>query len=162
MTVSLLGLACITPPYILPQSLAEDTARRLLSPRYPEFERIAPSFQTSGVKTRYCVVPIDWFSEDKCWSERNAAYLEGATALFARAAQAALDKAGLAADQIDTVVTISTTGIATPTLEARARAALGFRPDIQRVQSLALAARAGSAAWPWHSNWLWPRREPTC
>lgn len=143
MTVSLLALGCVTPPHVLPQTLAEETARSLLGPRYPEFERIAPSFQTAGVDTRYCVVPIDWFSDDKHWSERNAAYLDGATALFTRAAQAALDKAGLRADQIDTVVTVSTTGIATPSLDARAHAALGFRPDIQRVPVFGLGCAGG-------------------
>jgi len=143
MTVSLLGLGCVVPPHDLSQTLAEDTARALLGPRYPEFERIAPSFQASGVETRYCVVPIDWFSDDKCWSDRNAAYLDGATALFIRAAQAALDASGLRADQIDTVVTVSTTGIATPSLDARAHAALGLRADIQRVPVFGLGCAGG-------------------
>jgi len=143
MTVSLLGLGCVVPPHVLPQTLAEDTARALLGPRYPEFERIAPSFRNSGVETRYCVVPIDWFSDDKRWSERNAAYLDGATALFTRAAHAALDASGLRADEIDTVVTVSTTGIATPSLDARAHAGLGFRPDIQRVPVFGLGCAGG-------------------
>ncbi|NBB97088.1 MAG: type III polyketide synthase [Alphaproteobacteria bacterium] len=143
MTVSLLGLGCAVPPHVLPQARAEDTARALLGPRYPEFERIAPSFAASGVKTRYCVVPIDWFGHDKRWTDRNTAYLDGATALFTRAARAALADAGLRAEQIDTVVTVSTTGIATPSLDARAHAEIGFRPDIQRVPVFGLGCAGG-------------------
>ena len=143
MNVSLLGLGTAVPAHVLPQSLAEDTARRLLGPRYPQFERLAPSFRNSGVQTRYSVVPIDWFDHDKRWADRNAAYLDGATALFCRAAQAALDNAGLRAEQIDTVITVSTTGIATPGLEARAHAELGFRADIQRIPVFGLGCAGG-------------------
>lgn len=143
MTVFLLGLGCAVPPHELPQTLAEDTARALLGPRYPEFERIAPSFQASGVERRYCVVPIDWFDHSKGWSERNAAYLAGATDLFLQAARAALDAAGLRADQIDTVVTLSTTGIATPSLEARAHTEMGFRADIQSIPVFGLGCAGG-------------------
>lgn len=143
MNVHLLGLGAVVPPHILPQSLAEDTARRLLGPRYPQFERLAPSFRNSGVQTRYSVVPIDWFDHDKRWSERNAAYLDGASALFIRAAQTALADAGLRADEIDTVVTVSTTGIATPGLDARAHSALGFRADIQRIPVFGLGCAGG-------------------
>lgn len=143
MNVHLLGLGTVVPPHVLPQSLAEDTARRLLGPRYPQFERLAPSFRNSGVQTRYSVVPIDWFDHDKRWADRNAAYLDGATALFIRAAQAALDDAGLQAHQIDTVVTVSTTGIATPGLDARAHGALGFRTDIQRIPVFGLGCAGG-------------------
>jgi alkylresorcinol/alkylpyrone synthase len=143
MTVSLLGLGCAVPPHELPQSLAEETARALLGPRYPEFERIAPSFTASGVETRYCAVPIDWFGHDKRWTDRNTAYLDGATALFTNAARAALADAGLRADEVDTVVTVSTTGIATPSLDARAHAKIGFRPDIQRVPVFGLGCAGG-------------------
>ncbi len=143
MTVTLLGLGTAVPPHALPQSVAEDTARRLLGPRYPQFERLAPSFRNSGVQTRYCVVPIDWFDHDKRWADRNAAYLEGATALFIAATQAALNDANVQADQIDTVITVSTTGIATPGLEARAQAALGFRTDIQRIPVFGLGCAGG-------------------
>ena len=163
MTVSLLGLGCAVPPHVpLPQTLAEDTARALLGPRYPEFERIAPSFAAAGVENRYCVVPIDWFGHDKRWTARNAAYLDGATALFTRAARAALADAGLRADEVDTVVTVSTTGIATPSLDARAHAEIGFRPDIQRVPVFGLGCAGGSAGWRWRGNWRWPRRGRAC
>lgn len=143
MDASLIGLGTVVPEHILPQSLAEETARRLLGPRYPQFERLAPSFRNSGVSTRYSVVPIDWFEHDKHWADRNAAYLDGATALFTKAALAALADANLRADQIDTVITVSTTGIATPGLEARAMATLGFRHDIQRIPVFGLGCAGG-------------------
>ena len=40
-------------------------------------------------------------------------------------------------------VTVSSTGVATPTLEARAAGALGFRPDLQRVPLFGLGCAGG-------------------
>jgi alkylresorcinol/alkylpyrone synthase len=44
---------------------------------------------------------------------------------------------------VDIIVTVSSTGIATPSLEARAMARMGFRPDAARVRSSASVAPAG-------------------
>ena len=77
------------------------------------------------------------------WPERHAAYLDGATELFIAAASRALDAAGVRADEVDAVVTISSTGIATPSLEARAAERLGFRADIERVPVFGLGCAGG-------------------
>ncbi len=63
--------------------------------------------------------------------------------MFVDAATAAIAKAGLAPDQIDGVVTVSTTGIATPSLEARAFSRVGFRTDIRRVPVFGLGCAGG-------------------
>ena len=153
----LLGLGTALPPHKLPQDLVRGVARRLFGGRYPDFERLSKSFTASGIETRHSVVPFEWFEAPKDWPARNAAYLEGATALFIAAARQALDASGLRAGDIDTIVTISSTGIATPTLEARAMQQMEFRPDVQRVpvfglgcaggvSGLSLAARLAAAA----------------
>ena len=59
--------------------------------------------------------------------------VEGAEALFIEAAEKALADAQLSADEIDTIVTVCSTGIATPSLEARVAGRLGFRSDVTRV-----------------------------
>jgi alkylresorcinol/alkylpyrone synthase len=46
---------------------------------------------------------------------------------------------------VDTVVTVSSTGIATPSIEARALGALGFRRDVQRVPVFGLGCAGGVA-----------------
>src|SRR5471030_1874113 len=71
------------------------------------------------------------------------AYLQGAEALFIAAATRALEEAGLRADEIDAIVTISSTGIATPSLEARVASRMGFRSDIQRVPVFGLGCAGG-------------------
>src|SRR6201999_3002135 len=109
----LLGLGTAVPPNQLPQDLAESSARRILGEKFPEFERLAKSFRQSGIRNRYSVVPLDWFEDPKDWPARNSAYLDGATELFVAAAEQALHRSRLTAAEIDTVVTVSSTGIAT-------------------------------------------------
>jgi alkylresorcinol/alkylpyrone synthase len=87
---------------------------------------------------------MDWFFEPRGWPERTAASLQGAVELFARAAEAALAEAGLCGADIDTVVTVSSTGIATPSLEAHAMARLGFRSDVARVPVFGLGCAGGA------------------
>ncbi len=143
MPVYLNGLATRVPVHELPQTLVEDNARRILGSRYAQFERMSSSFQTSGVEKRYSFAPIDWFQEPKNWQERNSLYLEGAKEIFIKAAQEALKEANLEAHEVDTIVTVSSTGIATPTIEALAFKAMGFNPNVRRIPVFGLGCAGG-------------------
>jgi alkylresorcinol/alkylpyrone synthase len=125
------------------QKEAAALARVVFSERYPAFERMAQVFETSGIRTRYAVRPPLWYLEERSWPERTAAYLEGADALFVKVASDALLAAGVAADEIDTIVTVSSTGIATPSLEARSLKRMGFKRDVARVPVFGLGCAGG-------------------
>ena len=143
MSIYLNGLATAVPPYEMPQDVAEATARDVLGSIYAQFDRLVRTFKTSGVKTRYSIVPMNWFHEPKNWPQRSSAYIEGAKALFVESAQKALADAGWQADEVDTIVTISSTGIATPTLEALVWKEMGFRTDVHRVPVFGLGCAGG-------------------
>ena len=87
--------------------------------------------------------PLEWLSRPHDWAERTKAYLEGASALFVQTARAALDRAGITARDVDVIVTVSSTGIATPSLEARVAAQMGFRPSATRVPVFGLGCAGG-------------------
>src|SRR5690606_23463434 len=59
------------------------------------------------------------------------------------AAQAALDDAGWASGDVDCVVTVCSTGIATPSLDAQVFSEMGFRDDIMRVPVFGLGCAGG-------------------
>ncbi|GEM_PF-6530317 len=65
--------------------------------------------------------------------------------MFLDAAGAALCDAGRRADQVDCVLTVSLTGIATPTLEAQVFSDMGFRDEIIRVSLFHKFCRGFSA-----------------
>jgi alkylresorcinol/alkylpyrone synthase len=140
---ALLSLATASPPNILSQDDARRLAGVLLSERFPNFERMAPVFGSSGVRTRHLVQPIEWYMQPRDWPERTRAYAEGALELFIAAASAALGEASLGGADVDIIVTVSSTGIATPSLEARAMGRLGFRPDAARIPVFGLGCAGG-------------------
>lgn len=143
MSVYLHGLSTCVPPHALPQAEVARRAHEILGPRFKGFDRLAPVFETSGVEMRYSVAPFDWFEHAGGWTDRNARYMDGATALYIDAATQALGEAGWAAAQVDILVTISSTGIATPTLEAQAKGVMGFRDDCLRVPLFGLGCAGG-------------------
>ena len=142
--VGLVGLATASPPHDLPQAAVAQVARELFAPQFPGYARMAAVFGTAGVRMRHTVMPMEWYLQPRNWPERSAAYLDGGVALFARAAEAALADAGLRGADVDVIVTVSSTGIATPSLEARAMGRLGFRPDAARVPVFGLGCAGGA------------------
>ncbi len=86
---------------------------------------------------------IEWYQEPHDWTERTQTYLDGAGALFVQAARAALDRAGVAARDVDVIVTVSSTGIATPSLEARVGCGNGFPARRLRVPVFGLGCAGG-------------------
>ncbi len=142
-SAKLVSLATAVPPYVLRQSDVAAAANKSFAGRYDDFERVARVFKSSGIRQRHAVRPIDWYLTPVGWPERTSAYLDGACQLFVEAAKRALDAAELDASEVDTIVTISSTGIATPSLEARVAGRLGFRPDVERVPVFGLGCAGG-------------------
>ncbi|AXI47186.1 type III polyketide synthase [Sulfitobacter sp. SK012] len=143
MSVYLHGLSTALPPHCLSQTEVRERASLIFGKRYPQFDRLAKTFDTAGIDRRYSVVPIDWFSEDHGWADRNAAFMTGAKAMFIEAARRALDDAEWTGADVDCVVTVCSTGIATPSLDAQAFTEMGFREDIMRVPVFGLGCAGG-------------------
>ncbi|MGZ3403638.1 MAG: type III polyketide synthase, partial [Phenylobacterium sp.] len=141
--VHLLSLATATPPNILRQEDVVEAATQIFSARFPAFERMTPVFHHAGVRNRQMARPIDWYLQPHGWPDRAAVYDEVALELFCIAAEAALAEAELTGADIDTIVTVSTTGISTPSLEARAMTRMGFRPDAARVPVFGVGCAGG-------------------
>ena len=141
--VSILSLATHTPPHELDQDTAVEVARALLASSFRDFERMTSVFTNAGIHHRQLACPVDWYRDERSFAERTAVYLDVGLELFIAAASRALAEAGRAADAVDTIVTVSSTGIATPSLEARALTRMGFRTDVSRVPVFGLGCAGG-------------------
>ncbi|MCA3555020.1 type III polyketide synthase [Aestuariivirga sp.] len=139
----IVSLATALPPHVISQSDAASFATSAFGGRFEGFEQVAGVFMTSGIHRRRAVRPIDWYMQPLGWPERSEAYVDGACKLFADAAREALDRAGLRAPDVDTVVTVSSTGIATPSLEARVADGMGFGRHVERVPVFGLGCAGG-------------------
>ncbi|MEM7299986.1 MAG: type III polyketide synthase [Pseudomonadota bacterium] len=137
------GMGTAVPPYRLPQELALDVVRSMFGSHFPDFAKRSKLFETAGIDNRYSAVPPEWFRQEHTIGDRNAQYMRAATSLFIDAAQNALDDAGLMAEEVDIVVTVSSTGIATPTLEALAMQEMGFSTHAKRIPVFGLGCAGG-------------------
>lgn len=140
----LLNLTTAVPPYRLHQADIEAFARRLFAERPDEeLERLLPVYANAGIETRYSCVPLDWYAEPHGWAEKNALYVRHALDLTESAARACLAEVGASGEGIDAVIAVSTTGIATPSLDALLAERLNLRRDVTRLPVFGLGCAGG-------------------
>jgi len=111
------------------------------------FDRLAGVFDNALIERRHTVAPIDWYREPHGWAERTDLYVGATEAMFVEAARSAIDGAGLTPAEIDGLVFVSTTGIATPSIDARVAPRLGLRPDVRRVPLFGLGCAGLGNRW---------------
>jgi alkylresorcinol/alkylpyrone synthase len=139
----LAALATAVPAYRLDQEAVIERAKRLFAGA-PDFARLLPVFANSGIRRRYSAVPLDWFDEAHGWPERSSRYVENAVGLVETAAWRAFDRAGVAPAEVGAIVAVSTTGIATPSLDALLIERLRLPPDVQRLPIFGLGCAGGA------------------
>jgi alkylresorcinol/alkylpyrone synthase len=145
LNVGILSVASAVPEHIAHQREVVDAARMVFRDEFEDFDRIAAVFFTAGIMERRTCQPFPWYLGHHDWPARTAAYEVGALALFIASTAKALEQADVKASEVDAIVTVSSTGIATPSLEARAMSALGFRADVMRVPVFGLGCAGGAA-----------------
>jgi alkylresorcinol/alkylpyrone synthase len=141
--VSILSIATATPDNVIEQSTVEKLAPKVFPELFKHYPVMLDIFRNSGIERRRTVRPLSWYLEPRDWSDRSKVFHEDGLALFEKVALAAIERAGLKPDAIDTVVTICSSGIATPSLEARAMEKLGLRSDVRRVPVFGLGCAGG-------------------
>ena len=137
------AVATATPPYVMTQESTRDCARQVFADRTRDFDRMAPIFTNAGIDQRNSSVPMDWYYQPKSWSERNAAFLDSALDVIERATRTALARAQLEPHDIDAIVAVSSTGVATPSLDALLMERMGLRRDVQRLPVFGLGCAGG-------------------
>jgi alkylresorcinol/alkylpyrone synthase len=137
------AVATALPPHEIRQAEAEALARRVFDRDESEIDRLMPVFANAGIESRYSCMPLDWYGRPHGWRERNDLYEQHALALLERAAADCLARARCRADEIDAIVCVSTTGITTPSLDARLLDRLAFRRDVLRLPIFGLGCAGG-------------------
>jgi len=99
----------------------------------------------SGIGTRHTVLPLESYRDLASFDEANDIWIREGTSLAARAVDAALATAGLAAEDVDYLFFTSVTGIAAPSIDARLVPAVGLRTNVKRLPSFGLGCVAGAS-----------------
>ncbi len=105
--------------------------------------RMAQTYGNAGVKTRHSCVPLEWYAAEHGWPERMTLFEEHALKLFTDAAQRVLKSANVNAGDVAATVTVSSTGISTPSLDSLLQGPLGLKPTTQRLPIFGLGCAGG-------------------
>jgi alkylresorcinol/alkylpyrone synthase len=138
----LVDIVTARPPYEVDQEAATAFARTRFA-AMPHLDRLLPLFANTGIRTRRLCKPRDWYATNHGLEEKNEAFIEAATSLCAEAGRELLSRRGLQPSDIDRVYFINTTGLATPSIDARLINVLGLNRQARRTPVWGLGCAGG-------------------
>ncbi|KXH86888.1 type III polyketide synthase [Sporosarcina sp. HYO08] len=138
------------PPYEVKQEEATELTRSLFSEKYKDIERLLTVFQNGDIETRHVCMPIEWYAKDHDFEERNDLYIEHAVDYGIQAVLSCLEGSGTLETSvdpslIDAIFFISSSGLATPSIDARIMNRILFRDDVKRIPIWGLGCAGGAA-----------------
>ncbi len=144
-SVNIQSVATAVPDYRVSQADVKKFAAALFKESFKELDRLLVIFDKAKIQARYVTCPIDWYGRLHSLAEANAIYEEVALRLAEEAALKALAQGGVDPAGIGMIIFVSSTGIATPTLDAKLIQKLGLSPHTVRLPVWGLGCAGGVA-----------------
>jgi alkylresorcinol/alkylpyrone synthase len=141
----ILSVGTALPAYKVQQHDIQELTHSLFAQTRPDIDRLIKVFDNGLVQSRYFCTPLEWFQTDHSFAEKNALYIQNAIELGESAARSALSRAKLEAHQIDAIIFVSTTGIATPSLDVALIKRLNLSRHVARIPIWGLGCAGGAA-----------------
>ncbi|WNB93673.1 3-oxoacyl-[acyl-carrier-protein] synthase III C-terminal domain-containing protein [Bacillus sp. NEB1478] len=138
----------VNPPHRISQNETMEFARNLFKGAFSDIERLLKVFQNGEISSRYFVMPIDWFKEKKSFQEKNDLYIDFATNLGSECIRKCMEKSknhNLSYEDIDAIFFISSSGLSTPSIEARIMNILPFSSHTKRIPIWGLGCAGGAS-----------------
>lgn len=138
------------PPHILEQEDVKRFSRDLFSESFKDIERLLKAFHNGQVEKRHFVKALDWYKEDHTFAEKNDAFIDSAIQLGSAAVTDCLNnpeflKREIACEEVEAIFLITSTGLATPSIEARLMNVLPFSERTKRIPIWGLGCAGGAA-----------------
>ncbi|HEY2387964.1 MAG TPA: 3-oxoacyl-[acyl-carrier-protein] synthase III C-terminal domain-containing protein [Candidatus Binatia bacterium] len=119
---------------------------RIWAPRqHRGVHRLRTIHRNALVDGRHLALPIEDYAGLTSFTDANEAFIRCASDLGAEALGEALAGAGLTPEDVDHIIFVSITGLATPSIDARLVNRLGLRRDVKRTPIFGLGCVAGAA-----------------
>lgn len=142
-TIRSVGTA--VPGYALQQDDIKQFTTALFHENFENMERMISVFGNSCIKTRHLSRPLEWYAESHSFAEANKIFQSVALELSIKAAQEAMERAAIEPGDVGMVLFLSSTGIATPTIDAQLIQRLGLSSHTARVPIWGLGCAGGVA-----------------
>jgi alkylresorcinol/alkylpyrone synthase len=133
------------PPHYYDQETLTAALQRLWASRHHGVHRLETIHRDTLVGGRHLALPLEAYAELTSFTDANAAFVRSAVDLGEAALREALDAAGLVPADVDHVIFVSITGLATPSIDARLVNRMRLRRDVKRTPIFGLGCVAGAA-----------------
>lgn len=146
----IISAAEAVPPYPIEQGRVMEFAEKLFNESFQDIKRLLTVFQNGQIEKRHFAKDLDWFDKDHTFEEKNNAYIESAVQLGSEAITKCLAseeflKTEVALEDIDAIFTISSSGLATPSIEARIMNVLPSSQYTKRIPIWGLGCAGGAS-----------------
>jgi alkylresorcinol/alkylpyrone synthase len=143
------------PPYSRPTSDALPYVEEWLQDQDERFrKKVLRIFKYAQVDHRYSIMDIDEVFKETSFEEKNAFYAKEYIKLTHKAVEGALEKANLAATDLDFIISVSCTGVMIPSIDAYLINSLKMRQDIVRLPVMQMGCAGGTSALIYAHNLL--------
>ncbi len=143
MKIAAVGKAL--PPHYYDQETLLAALRERWADRYYNLDRLERLHKNVLVGGRHLALPIEEYANLTTWGKANDAWIRVAQEVGGAAVLDALAKAGLSPSDVDALIFVTVTGVATPSIDARLVNRLGLPPRIKRMPIFGLGCVAGAA-----------------
>ncbi|MTH52107.1 type III polyketide synthase [Bacillus mangrovi] len=137
-------------PYQVSQEAGTEFAETLFKGSFKDLPRLLRAFRNGEIEKRNFAEPLDWYKDDHSFGEKNRRYIEHAAAFGAEAVQAAMTNPAYLSEPfdfqaIDALFFVSTTGLSTPSIDAKIMNRLPFKETTKRIPIWGLGCAGGAA-----------------
>jgi alkylresorcinol/alkylpyrone synthase len=133
------------PSHYYDQETLLQALKRHWARRHYNLERLEQLHRNVLVGGRHLALPIEEYDRLQGWGDANDAWIRVAQEVGADAILDGLRRAGLETDDVDALFSVSVTGVATPSIDARLMNRLALPEHVKRVPIFGLGCVAGAA-----------------
>jgi len=133
-------------PHQISQTELKQFASNLFSDSFKDTVRLLEVFENAGIDSRNLCVPIEFFSKDVSFKEKNELFNKIALECSIRTIESLLQESKLEKSKITDIISFTTTGLSTPSLDALLIDKLKLNPTVNRTPIWGLGCAAGVSA----------------
>lgn len=139
----IVSAANIDLPHKVDQSALKEYAKNLFEEAFPDVDRLLPAFENTLIKNRNFCVPVDFYAKERTFKEKNDLFIKYALKYSVEAIKNCLEGTEFKKEDITDIVFVTTTGLATPSVDALIVNEMKLNPNINRTPIWGLGCAGG-------------------
>ena len=140
---SITTVSTINLPHKVSQQEVKDLAYKTFSVDFPQTNRLIFAFDNTEIKTRNFCKPLSYYVGTNTFEQRNNDYIQTALEYSVQAIEECIKKAGVEKDEITDILFVSTSGLATPSMDALIINKMRLNPHVKRSPLWGLGCGGG-------------------